>query len=144
MKIHTTNYQNTFIEVAEDCPTDVGEIPPLKGDKKTITNYQFDMLFEHPYEYTSDEVFFSVFAKRNEIPENEWNEALQIFFSKGQPCFRSSPLTKRYGWGVHSDAKGKVALYAMDSREYHKFLENGEIKKVKAMASKRKRIDLLK
>lgn len=138
MKIHTTNYQNTFIEVALDCPASAGEMPPLKGDKKTIANYQFDMLFEHPYEYTSDDVFFKVFAIRNEIPENEWKEARDMFFSKGQPCFRSSPLTKRYGWGVHSDANGKVALYAMESKAYQELLENGEIKKVKAMASKRK------
>ncbi len=138
MKIHTTNYQNTFIEVALDCPASAGEMPPLKGDKKTIANYQFDMLFEHPYEYTSDDVFFKVFAIRNEIPENEWKEARDMFFSKGQPCFRSSPLTKRYGWGVHSDANGKVALYAMESKAYQQLLENGEIKKVKAMASKRK------
>ena len=138
MKIHTTNYQNTFIEVALDCPASAGEMPPLKGDKKTIANYQFDMLFEHPYEYTSDDVFFKVFAIRNEIPENEWKEARDMFFSKGQPCFRSSPLTKRYGWGVHSDANGKVALYAVESKAYQQLLENGEIKKVKAMASKRK------
>ncbi|MCG8385316.1 MAG: DUF6157 family protein [Cytophagales bacterium] len=138
MKIHTTNYQNTFIEVALDCPASAGEMPPLKGDKKTIANYQFEMLFEHPYEYTSDDVFFKVFAIRNEIPENEWKEARDMFFSKGQPCFRSSPLTKRYGWGVHSDANGKVALYAVESKAYQQLLENGEIKKVKAMASKRK------
>jgi len=137
MKIHTTNYQNTFIEVAGDCPTATAEMPPLNEDKKTIANYQFELLYFHPYEYTSDEVFFSVFAKRKEIPQSEWEEARQIFFSKGQPCFRSSPLTKKYGWGVHSDADGKVALYAMESEEYQKFLKNSEIKKVKAMASKK-------
>ena len=138
MKVHTTNYQNTFIEVASDCPASAGEMPPLKGGKKTIANHQFDMLFEHPYEFTSDDVFFKVFAIRNEIPQSEWKEARQIFFSKGQPCFRSSPLTKRYGWGIHSDANGKVALYAVESKAYHEFLENVGINKVKAMASKRK------
>lgn len=32
----TTNYYNTFIEVAEDCPVDQAKIPPLHGDKKTV------------------------------------------------------------------------------------------------------------
>ena len=30
MKIHTTNYKNTFIEIAEDCPVSSGQIPPTK------------------------------------------------------------------------------------------------------------------
>lgn len=136
--MHTTNYQNTFVEVAADCPTDIGEIPPLKGDKKTIANHQFDMIYDHPYEYTSDEVFFSVFAIRKEIPQNEQQEAKEVFFSKGQPCFRSSPLTKRYGWGVHSNSDGKVALYALDSEGYQRFLNDPLVKNVKAMSSKRK------
>ncbi len=138
MKTHTTNYFNTFIEIANDSPTQVSEMPPMKGDKKTIANYQFDMLYGHPYKFDSDDVFFAVFATRKDIPKNEWREARQEFFSKGQPCFRSSPLTKRYGWGIHSNRQGKVAMYAAESEEYKQYLEDESIKKVKAMASKRK------
>ena len=138
MKIHTTNYVNTFIEIADDSPTQAGQMPPRKEDKKTIANYQFDMLYDHPYEFTSDDIFFEVFAIRKEIPENEWKEARDSFFSKGQPCFRSSPLTKRYGWGIHSDENGKVAMYAAGSEEYKQYLGDESIKKVKAMASKRR------
>jgi hypothetical protein len=32
----TTNYQNTFIEVAEDCTATTAQIPPQKGDKKKL------------------------------------------------------------------------------------------------------------
>ncbi len=74
------------------------------------------MLVEHPYEFTSDDVLFTTFAIRKEIPENEWAEQRAIFFSKGQPCFRASPLTKRYGWGIHSDAEGKVALFGAETK----------------------------
>jgi hypothetical protein len=31
---------------------------------------------------------------------------------------RSSDLGKRYGWGVHADENGRIALYAVDSTEY--------------------------
>lgn len=59
------------------------------------------------------------------------------FFSKGQACFRASPLTKRYGWGVHSNAEGKIALYAVGSEEYQKLSEDQALKHLKAMRSKR-------
>ena len=136
--MHTTNYYNTFIEIAEDCPTDKGEMPPIKGEKKSVANLQFDMLYEHPYEYTSDEVLFGVFAIRKEIEKGELDEQRDHYFSKGQPCFRASPLTKRYGWGIHSNEEGKIAMYGAETEEYRQFLADKSIKKVKAMRSKRK------
>ena len=137
MKIHTTNYQNGFIEIADDCPVGFGQVPPTKGDKKSIANYQFEMVKENPYKYDSDEVLFTVFAIRKEINETEWEAERQQFFSKGQPCFRASPLTQRYGWGVHCDEHGKMAIYGAETPAYQKFLADQSIKKIKAMKSKR-------
>ncbi|HYD23124.1 MAG TPA: DUF6157 family protein [Flavipsychrobacter sp.] len=137
MKVHTTNYKNAFIEIADDCPVKVGEMPPLKGDKKTVANLQFDMLYEHPYEYTSDDVFFGVYAIRNEIKKSEQKAARAEFFSKGQPCMRTSPLTKRYGWGVHSDAEGRIAIYPCESAEYQRFSKDKKLQVVKAMKTSR-------
>lgn len=133
MKIHTTNYQNTFIQVADDCPVTNGDIPPIKEDKKSVANMQFELVKNNPYKYTSDDVFFLVFAERNDIVEDELTNARQQFFSKGQPCFRASPLTKRYGWGVHSDEEGRVAIYGRETLEYQDFSENKKLKVVKAM-----------
>ena len=42
MKIYTTNYQNTFIEIAEDCTSKRGEIPPEKKTGKTAANLQYE------------------------------------------------------------------------------------------------------
>ncbi len=137
MKIHSTNYYNTFIEIAEDCPIQQGEMPPLKGENKSVANLQFDMLYDQPYQYTSDDVLFGVFALRKEFTKAEMSAERENYFSKGQPCFRASPLTKRYGWGIHSNAEGKIAIYASDSPEYHKLLADDSIIKVKAMKSKR-------
>ena len=135
--MHTTNYENTFIEIAEDSPKLIGEVPPLKGEKLSVANMQFEMLHKHPYEYTSDDVLFTVWADRKDITESKRAAARQEFFSKGQACFRASPLTKQYGWGLHSNAEGKIALYPAGSEGYHKFVEDDNIKKVKAMRSKR-------
>jgi hypothetical protein len=137
VKTHSTNYHNTFIEIAEDCPAETGQEPPFKKGKKSIANYQFEMIRDHPYRYTSDDVFFTVFALRKDIPEMDWTAARQAFFAKGQPCFRASPLTKRYGWGVHSDDQGRVAIYGVESEAYQSLIEDDKVVKVKAMRSKR-------
>jgi len=133
----TTNYYNAFIEVAEDCPANVADIPPQKGNEKTAANIQFEMIFDNPYTYTSDDVLFQVFAEKNKITSNSLVTEKEKFFSKGQPCFRASPLTKRYGWGVHSNAEGRIAIHAVESEEYRNFLHDKSLMHVKAMRSKR-------
>jgi hypothetical protein len=134
--MHSTNYYDTFIEVAEDCPVAAAEIPPLKGDNKSVANLQFEMIVEHPYRYTSDEVLFSIHALRSGI-SGGMEAAREEYFSKGQACLRASPLAKRYGWGIHHNAEGKVAVYPAGSEEYQRFLEDNAVKKVRAMRSKR-------
>ena len=138
MKVHTTNYKNTFIEIAEDCPTEKGEMPLIKGNKKSIANLQFEMLFENPYKYTSDEILFKVFAVRKDLLERDMEGERQNFFSKGQPCFRASPLTKRYGWGIHNNEEGKIAIYGAETKEYQKLATESSLKKITGMRSKRK------
>ncbi len=137
MKVHTTNYHDTFIEIAEDSPNASGLTPPLKGEARSIANRQFDLLSKNPYKYTSDDVLFQVYAERNDIAPSEMEAARAQFFSKGQPCFRASPLTKTYGWGVHSDKEGRMALYGAETAEYKRLAEDKGVQKVKAMKSKR-------
>lgn len=137
MKIHTSNYENTFIAIADDSPVNEGQVPPVKSDKRTVANIQFDLIIKNPYIYTSDDVLFMAYAEKNEIAKSNLKKAREEFFSKGQPCFRASPLTKRYGWGVHNDAGGKIALYASGTTEYNNFLKDKNLKVVKAMKSSR-------
>ncbi len=136
--IHTTNYFDTFIEVAEDIKLDAAKIPEEKNGKKTIASMQYEMLSKKPYKYTSDDVLFQIYADRNDLTKEEYEEARSAFFSKGQACFRASPLTKQYGFGVHFDHKGKMALYGMETKEYQAFLKDKSIRKEKAMRSSRK------
>ena len=93
MKQHTTNYQNTFIEIADDCQATAAR-PPLSKEPKSAAQIEYDMIIDNPYLYTSDDVLYESNGKRKGI-------AREDFFSKGQPCFRASALTKSYGWGVH-------------------------------------------
>jgi hypothetical protein len=135
--MHSTNYYNTLIEIAEDCPAKQSKIPPVKGDKKSVANLKFEMLHEHPYKFTWDNVLFAVFAERKQIPEQALVAQRHLFFAKGQPCFRASPLTKRYGWGVHSNEAGKIALIGIETEAYQNLVADNTVAKKKAMRAKR-------
>ncbi|MBE9586762.1 hypothetical protein IM792_20095 [Mucilaginibacter sp. JRF] len=135
--MHTTNYYDTFIQVADDCPVTLAEVPPVKGDSKTVANIQFDMMAQHPYEFTSDDVIFGAYAIKNNISNTEKLTEREKYFSKGQACLRSSTLAKRYGWGIHNNADGKVAVFGLGSDEYEQLAQNKQLKQVKAMRSKR-------
>lgn len=137
MKTHTTNYTDTFIEVAEDCTANIGEIPPTKGDEKSVANVQFEMISGNPYKYNSDEILFNCYAVKKGLTKIELRAEREIFFSKGQPCLRASPLTKRYGWGIHCDADGKIAMYGVETADYKKYSADKKLKIVKAMRSKK-------
>ncbi|MBD0291801.1 MAG: hypothetical protein ICV74_11140 [Thermoleophilia bacterium] len=136
MSVSTTNYYDTFIEVAGDCPAEVSEIPPESRGGKAAS-IQYELIARHPYRYTSDEVVFHVFAVKNDLPGSALEEERRKFFSKDQPCLRSSPLTKRYGWGVHSDSEGKIALYARESDEHATLANDARLQHLKALRARR-------
>ena len=134
---HSTNYYNSFIAVAEDSKVDKAVIPPSKKEGKSLALLQYEKVINAPYCYTSDEVLFDAHACKKDISPDEYEAEREKYFSKGQPCFRASPLTKQYGWGVHSDSEGKVALYAMESAEYEAFTKDSRLKQYRAMRTKR-------
>lgn len=131
--MHTTNYSNTLICPAEDCKT-VAKIPDKAG---SVAFLQFEMLMGKPYEFTSDDVLSVVAAKRKDISKDGLTAFQHEYFSKAQPCFRASPLTKTHGWAVHSNEQGYVALVAPDGNEFAELQENENVKKVNAMRNKR-------
>lgn len=133
----STNYTGTFIQVADDCPTGAAGQPPAGDKAPTVAALQYALIAEHPYEFTSDDVLFEVHATRQSIPAAERAEAREVFFAKDQPCLRSSPLGKRYGWGIHHNADSRVALVPLGSDEYQTLAADPAVKQLKAMRSKR-------
>lgn len=127
--MHTTNYYDTFIAVAEDCPRAKAEAPPSR-EPKTAAQIEYEMLADDPYKYSSDDVLYAANGRRSGLSREE-------FFAKGQPCFRASPLAKRYGWGVHSNTGGKIAIYPVESIEYKRFAADDSLKQLKAGRSRR-------
>ena len=133
------NYKNTFILVADDCPVECGVVPVVKaGKSKPIHVIQYELISEHPYYYTQEDILFMVYAIRNSISTDD-DEARRVLFKKEHPCLRSSALGKNYGRGFHFDPEGKVALYARDSSAYAAFSgkQDASVKIIKAMRNKR-------
>jgi hypothetical protein len=139
--IYTTNVRNTFIRVAEDCPARTGEEPPLRAGNATVARLQFEMIAQAPYKYTSDDVVFATSAPGRELDakasKKERSLARSEFFSKGQACLRASGLGKRFGWGIHADGEGRVALYAVDSERYQALARDPNLTQTRAMRTKR-------
>lgn len=132
----TTNYTDTFIAVAPDSRAAVAETPPLTATR-TVAALQFELIAEHPYEFTSDEILFRVHAIRKDIADGDLEAERESFFAKDQACLRASPLGKRYGWGTHHDANGRVALVALGTSDYDRLANDPSLTQKAAMRSSR-------
>ncbi|WP_375781277.1 DUF6157 family protein [Bradyrhizobium sp. ma5] len=139
--LYSTNCFNPLIRVAEDCPAQRGEEPQLRGSQPTVAVLQFQMIAGAPYKYTSDDVVFATSSAGRALDPKAAKKARSLaretFFSRGQACMRASPLGKRFGWGVHADAEGRIALFAVDSKRYQALAGDPEVAQTRAMRSKR-------
>jgi hypothetical protein len=131
------NYHDTLIEVADDCPVTEAEVPRARGAKKTKALVEYELLVNRPYKYTEEDIAFDVYAILHEIPKAIWLEERKQFLSKGHPHLRVSALPKRYGWGIHNNSDGKIALIAVESPLYKQLLNDPRITKIKAFRSTR-------
>ena len=123
----STIIPSSFIAVPPDCPALTAEAPPSRNPK-TIPQIEFEMLIDNPYVYSSDDVLYAANAERRGI---SWED----YCATIQPDFRLSPLVKRYGWGVHTNSKGKVAIYPLGSAEYEEFIRDISIQQLRGNRS---------
>jgi len=135
---------NTFIQIAPDSTAESGAVPESSREPKPVHMLEYELLAGAPYRYTNDELLFEVHVRRLGLSEAEVDarrdELWRAFFAKSHACMRASMLPKKFGWGVHSDAEGRLALVARDSEAYRRFLEageRGELKLTTAMRSRR-------
>lgn len=134
------NYSDTFIKVAPDCPAQTAIVSQARGAKPTLALIHFQLIGSAPYAYTHDDVLWLGHARHKELKADEATlEARAAFFSKPQPCLRTSALAKSFGWSLHFNAEGKVALYPVQSEEYRRFASGDEsrLKVIHAMRNRR-------
>lgn len=126
--MHTTNYRDTLITASADCPVAAGTVPERP---ETIAALQHGLLAAKPYALTSDDLLFGVHARRNPGADRA------AFFSRPQACLRASPLVKQFGWGIHHDAEGRIAMHGVESAEYRRLLDDPAVRKTPGMRSRR-------
>ncbi|MDA0270702.1 MAG: hypothetical protein DWG83_00895 [Chloroflexi bacterium] len=135
------NYYDTLITVANDCPVSTSVVPPIRGDRKTVAVLQYEMLAAAPFSLTQEDVLFESWYQRQPLEDTSEPEKARLrtaFFAKSQPCLRSSPLPKQYGWGLLFDSEGRVALCPMDSPEYRRLTDgDAGLEILKAMRNRR-------
>jgi Family of unknown function (DUF6157) len=135
------NYFDTLIAVADDCPVSSGVRPGTGGER--VAQVQYELLAGRPHELTQQDVLFESWLARQDLPDElseDDRECLrQDFLSKPQASLRSSPLPRRYGWGLLFDAHGKVALCPMESEEYRHLTRdgNGAVQVLRALGASR-------
>lgn len=135
------NYYDSFILVAPDSAATHATVPLVKSAAKSIPALEHELLSNHPYSYTQEELQFTVQLKRDGISETEAKaKRAQLwlqFFSKPHACLRGSLLPKKYGWGLHFNREGKIVLVAVESKDYQKFGKAKTLKVMSALRSKR-------
>lgn len=129
MAMHSTNYVNSFIRIAPDSKASTAEPPPEKEPKSAV-RLAYEMLIDSPYRYTSDDVLYETTGRTKGLSREQ-------FFSKGQPCMRASMLAKRYGFGIHSDGEGRIALVPAGTEAYEAFCADAGLRQLTAMRSGR-------
>ena len=130
----STDYRDTLITPAPDCPARRAEVPPDPG---SVAGLQHGLLTARPYGLTSDDLLFEVHALRNGIAPDRHAQEREAFFGTPKACLRASPLVKRYGWALHHDAAGRVALVERDTDAYCRLAENGDVFLVAGMRNRR-------
>ncbi len=137
------NYYDTFITVAADCPVERGTVPLERRGGKTKPAIEYELLANHPYTYTQEELLYETYVRHKQIPEQDLlARGTQIrveFYRKPQPCLRASMLPKKYGWGLHFNAEGKIALIPMESPDYESFVCGGAPNILAAMRNSRQK-----
>lgn len=140
------SYVDAFIRLAPDCDLkqaiDPTAKPRAKADgKRTIAELEYVLLADAPYELTEADVHFAVHVARLGLSQEEFasqeKKLREEFFARPRACFRASPLPKKFGWGIHYDSQGRLAIYAVESDAYRRLASDPSLKQLAAMRSSR-------
>lgn len=140
-------YVHTLIAVADDCPVRESRVPPDGPGGKTVARLHYELLSQNPGALTQEDVQFQTWLLRQKDtgfsaldPSGPEGARLrEQFFARPRACLRSSPLPKRYGWGLLFDGEGRITLCPMESAEYKALVAGaiGGVKVLKAFRSRR-------
>ena len=129
----STNYRETLILTAGDCPRRQGTVPARQG---SVAALQYQLLAKARYRLTSDDLLWRVALLRDgslsDTPEDR-----ERYFASDRACLRASPLVKSYGWGIHHDREGRIALVGCESDDYRRLERDPAVTKLAGLRSRR-------
>ncbi|BCU76201.1 DUF6157 family protein [Luteolibacter sp. LG18] len=131
------SYTNTFVRIAADCPESHAIEPPARGKTVPVHTIQLGLLRDAPYHYTHEALVVESELRRDPEEKETRAEIVKRVRSKPIPCLRCSSLAKRYGWGFHFDAEGKIAVVPAGSPEYLALEKRQDLQQVPAMRNKK-------
>lgn len=118
---------NTLIIPSEDCPASESIIPVGKNKKNTIPVDWYENLISNAYKYTEREFRELIYFKIRGDSTNKIDDYDS----------RRSLLCKKYGWGIHIDGLGRLALCARGSKQFKELTSDPLVTKVRAFNAKR-------
>lgn len=129
-----TGYMNAFITLAPDCPATAGTVPK---QATSIAGLEHALLTERPYHYTGEEMILAVQRHHKGIGDADLDVFAATFFAKPHPCMRASMLPKRWGWGVHYDEQGRIALYGAETDKYCRLSARTDLRVMAAVRNRK-------
>lgn len=133
--------RDTLILVAPDCPVVIGTVPESKRSPVPFHVCLFEVITEQPYRFTFRELLRQAHARQNGLRPSDVSQADLDALAKKHPCPRTSALPKRFGWGVHVDENGRLALWGRESAEYEQLNRRKDLQIVTALRSRRASAD---
>lgn len=128
------SYTNAFITLAPDCPITVGQVP---RQPMSIAGLEHALLLGFPYRYTSPDLIFEVQQRHKNVQDAELPAFRAWLLAKLRPCMRLSMLPKRWGWGIHFDELGRMAIYGAETSDYRHFAKRLDLRVMSARPSQR-------
>lgn len=128
------SYTNAFITLAPDCPITVGQVP---RQAMSIAGLEHALLFGFPYCYTATDLIFEVQRRHKNVRDVELPAFRAWLLAKPQTCMRLSMLPKRWGWGIHFDELGRMAIYGAETSDYRYFATCSDLRVMAARHSRR-------
>ncbi|WP_026219816.1 DUF6157 family protein [Wenjunlia vitaminophila] len=132
----------TLIAVSADSPVTRSTVPLPRGGVPTVAVVQYELLVGAPHVLTQDDVLFLSWLERqpdaDRLTGPERTALRDEFFARPRACLRTSPLPKKYGFGLLLDEHERVALCPVESAEYRRLVGGeGPARVVRAMRTRR-------
>jgi hypothetical protein len=112
-----------LILISEDSPNTRATIPSDDRSSKTVVaRIEYEVLSENPYTHSRRDFF--------KLAHHDIRRKTHLKIDSY--LLARSLLVRQFGWGIHVDSNGKLALMPSESEEYGRLLNDPEVKNTRA------------